>query len=101
LAQNDATSLKAYRTPSLKRIGIDPTGAKFRQYYPDEVTLVPDFFTAAGYRATGAAPAKIVTSIAMFYDLEDPIGLAREVESVLAPQGMWHFEQSYMPSCCG
>jgi C-methyltransferase C-terminal domain/Putative zinc binding domain len=98
IGSNDATSLKAYGTPSLKRIGIDPTGAKFKQYYPAEVTLVPDFFSAAAYRAAGAAPAKIVTSIAMFYDLENPIGFAREVESVLASQGMWHFEQSYMPS---
>jgi hypothetical protein len=90
--------LKAYRTPSLKRIGIDPTGQKFRQYYPDDITLVPDFFSAAAYRAAGASPAKIVTSIAMFYDLANPIGFAREIESVLAPGGMWHFEQSYMPS---
>lgn len=98
IGSNDATSLKAYNTPSLKRIGIDPTGAKFQQYYPDDIALVPDFFSAAAYRATGAAPAKVVTSIAMFYDLENPIGFAREIESVLAPGGMWHFEQSYMPS---
>jgi hypothetical protein len=98
IGSNDATSLKAYRTPSLKRIGIDPTGQKFRQYYPDDITLVPDFFSAAAYRAAGASPAKIVTSIAMFYDLANPIGFAREIESVLAPGGMWHFEQSYMPS---
>jgi hypothetical protein len=98
IGSNDATSLKAYATPSLKRVGIDPTGAKFRQYYPDDVRLVPDFFSAHAYRATGAAPASVVTSIAMFYDLEDPVAFAREVESVLAPGGVWHFEQSYMPS---
>jgi hypothetical protein len=98
IGSNDATSLKAYQTPSLKRIGIDPTGQKFQQYYTDDIILVPDFFSAATYRATGAAPANIVTSIAMFYDLENPIGFAREIESVLAPGGMWHFEQSYMPS---
>jgi hypothetical protein len=34
----------------------------------------------------------------MFYDLDDPISFAREIESVLAPGGVWHFEQSYMPS---
>ena len=34
IGSNDATSLKAYQTPSLHRIGIDPTGSKFRQYYP-------------------------------------------------------------------
>jgi len=43
-------------------------------------------------------PAKIVTSIAMFYDLEQPIKFAQEVASVLADDGIWHFEQSYMPS---
>jgi hypothetical protein len=98
IGSNDATSLKAYKIPSLKRIGIDPTGAKFRQYYPEDVTLVPDFFSADLYKQTKAAPAKIITSIAMFYYLESPIGFARQIEEVLAPGGMWHFEQSYMPS---
>jgi hypothetical protein len=98
IGSNDATSLRAYAAPSLIRVGIDPSGSKFRQYYPDEIILVPDFFSAAAYRATGARPAKIVTSIAMFYDLDDPIAFAREVEAVLAPGGIWHFEQSYMPS---
>jgi hypothetical protein len=41
---------------------------------------------------------KVVTSIAMFYDLESPISFAREVESVLASGGVWHLEQSYLPS---
>jgi hypothetical protein len=98
IGSNDATSLKAYQTAGLTRTGIDPTGAKFRQHYPEDVTLVPDFFSTAAYRGTGAKPAKIVTSVAMFYDLEDPIAFARQVEEVLAPGGVWHFEQSYMPS---
>jgi hypothetical protein len=34
----------------------------------------------------------------MFYDLEDPTEFARQVEQILAPGGIWHFEQSYMPS---
>jgi hypothetical protein len=34
----------------------------------------------------------------MFYDLESPIGFAQEIERILAPDGIWHFEQSYMPS---
>ncbi len=98
IGSNDGTSLKAYTTTGLRRVGIDPTGNKMRQYYPDEITLVPDFFSAETFRQTGAAAAKIVTSIAMFYDLEDPVAFAREIESVLAPGGVWHFEQSYMPS---
>jgi hypothetical protein len=34
----------------------------------------------------------------MLYDLDDPVDFARQVASVLADDGMWHFEQSYMPS---
>ena len=98
IGSNDGTSLKAYTTPNLKRIGFDPTGRKFAKYYPSDVTLVPDFFSAAEYRRSGNEKARIVTSIAMFYDLEDPVGFAREVAEVLEGGGVWHFEQSYMPS---
>lgn len=98
IGSNDATSLKAYNVSGLRRIGIDPTGTKFRKYYPDDITLVSDFFSASAFESTGAPRAKIVTSVAMFYDLEDPVDFARHVERVLAPGGVWHFEQSYMPS---
>lgn len=98
IGSNDATTLRAYSTHGLKRIGIDPTGKKFASYYPDDIELVPDFFTAAAYRSITALPAKIVTSIAMFYDLENPIQFVRDIASVLDKDGIWHFEQSYMPS---
>jgi hypothetical protein len=98
IGSNDATSLKAYRGTH-RKVGIDPTGRKFKSYYTDDLVLIPDFFSAQVFRA--AFPnesAKIVTSIAMFYDLDSPSAFVRDVESVLAPDGVWHFEQSYMPS---
>jgi hypothetical protein len=98
IGSNDCTSLKAYQTPSLTRIGIDPTGLKFKAYYPEDIALVPDFFSAANFHKVSDRPAKAVTSIAMFYDLDDPIAFARDIASVLARDGLWHFEQSYMPS---
>ena len=98
IGANDATTLKAYQTPDLTRIGIDPTGAKFREYYPDDIALVPDFFSADAYWSKMDKPARIVTSIAMFYDLEAPVEFARQIRDVLADDGIWHFEQSYMPS---
>lgn len=98
IGSNDGTLLKAYAAADVERIGIDPTGAKFLQYYPEGVKLVPEFFSAQSYRDVARGPAKIITSIAMFYDLEQPIEFAREVASVLADDGVWHFEQSYMPS---
>lgn len=98
IGSNDATTLKAYSSKNIRRIGIDPTGKKFSQYYPAEISLVPDFFTKEAYRSIENEPARIVTSIAMFYDLESPVRFAQEVESILADDGVWHFEQSYMPS---
>lgn len=98
IGSNDATSLKAYATASVNRIGFDPTGRKFEKYYPPEIALVADFFSAASYRRITTHPAKIVTSIAMFYDLDAPVDFARQVADVLADDGIWHFEQSYMPS---
>jgi hypothetical protein len=98
IGSNDATSLKAYKTSGLRRIGIDPTGVKFASHYPDDIILVPDFFSREVFERKMAQKAKIVTSIAMFYDLDDPIAFARQVAQILAPDGIWHFEQSYMPS---
>ena len=98
IGSNDCTTLKAYSVANLNRIGIDPTGQKFAQYYPDDVKLVPDFFSADAFRSATDKKAKVVSSIAMFYDLEAPIAFASQIEEVLADDGIWHFEQSYMPS---
>lgn len=98
IGSNDSTLLKAYQTEGLDRLGIDPTGNKFKSYYPDDVGLVADFFSAQNYWSATEKKAKIVTSIAMFYDLEDPLAFVKDVAAVLADDGLWHFEQSYMPT---
>lgn len=98
IGSNDATSLRAYKT-KCKKVGIDPTGLKFKEYYDDSINLIPDFFSAEKFKAHFKdEKAKIITSIAMFYDLEDPISFVKDIEECLADDGIWHFEQSYMPS---
>ena len=98
IGSNDGTTLKAFSVPGIRRIGIDPTGEKFRSCYTDEIRLLPEFFSAAAYRRVESQRAKVVTSIAMFYDLDAPVEFAKQIESILAADGIWHFEQSYMPS---
>jgi len=98
IGSNDGTTLKAYSIAGLRRIGIDPTAERFRSYYPAEIRVVPDFFSARRYGSVESRRAKIVTSIAMFYDLESPIDFVKEVAQVLDADGLWHFEQSYMPT---
>ena len=98
VGSNDGTTLKAYSAPGIRRVGIDPTGEKFRQYYSADTRLVPEFFSTKAYRSAETKPARIITSIAMLYDLDSPVEFARQIAEVLAPDGIWHFEQSYMPS---
>jgi len=98
IGSNDATSLKAY-SGNHRKVGIDPTGLKFKEYYTNDISLIPDFFTAQKFKNNFPNDkAKIITSIAMFYDLESPIDFIKDIESCLTDDGIWHFEQSYMPS---
>lgn len=93
---NDGTLLKSY-PESAKRFGVDPSDAA-RAIAPP-ITVVPTVFPSEAAReAFRGQKFDVVTSIAMFYDLEDPVAFAREIESLLAPQGIWIFEMSYLPA---
>lgn len=98
IGSNDSTTLQAYpEGPVL--VGIDPTGVKFQKYYPPHIQLIPDFFSSSLLiKHFPDKKAKVITSFSMFYDLEDPIAFMREIHDVLADDGVWIFEQSYMPT---
>lgn len=98
IGSNDGTLLASYEVGGLHLVGIDPTANRFAEYYPEGAQLVPDFFTARNFQSASARQARVVTSVAMFYDLEDPVAFARDVATCVASDGVWHFEQSYMPS---
>lgn len=99
IGSNDGTTLNSYTVEGLHRVGIDPTAIKFLDYYDPSIKVVTEFFDAEAFRsAMGDVRCKLVTSIAMFYDLDDPTRFARDIASVLAPDGVWHTEQSYMPT---
>lgn len=98
IGSNDGTLLNSYSNAFNRRIGIDPTSKKFREFYKDGIVIVSDFFDADVFKSNSKNKAKIVTSIAMFYDLEDPSLFVRDIYDILDDDGVWHFEQSYLPS---
>lgn len=99
IGSNDGTLLNAYKIENLLRIGIDPTAEKFRLYYDKDITIVPEFFSAKAFKNLFPnRRAAIITSIAMLYDLEDPVAFVSEIKEILDQEGIWHFEQSYLPS---
>ncbi len=113
IGSNDGTLLRSYldiqaegagasgKNPiprDITFVGMDPTIRKFKQYYDKRIVPIPDFFSAKIFQEhfrNADCKAKIVTSIACFYDLEAPVAFAKEVGRVLHPEGVWVFEQSY------
>jgi NDP-4-keto-2,6-dideoxyhexose 3-C-methyltransferase len=98
IASNDGTMLSAYGDHGYELLGVDPTSRKFAQYYPGYVDYVSEFFTADAVRSKTDKKAKIITSVSMFYDLPDPVAFVADVKEVLADDGIWILEQSYMPT---
>lgn len=99
IGSNDSTTLQAYPASGLNLVGVDPTGVKFHSYYPAHIRLIPDFFSSALLKERFPGKnAKVITSFSMFYDLESPMDFMREIHEVLADDGIWVFEQSYMPA---
>lgn len=93
IASNDGTLLSNY-PDSLFRVGIDPA----KNIKPKAANLhINTYFSAAAYRQElGEKKAKIITSIAVFYDLENPIQFAKDIAEILNPEGLWIMEMSYL-----
>lgn len=98
IGSSDAILLKAYQRRGLEKVGIDPAAEKFRSHYTDGIKLISDFFSAEKYfDATKDKKAKAITTISMFYDLDNPVEFAQDIKKILHPNGIWVCEQSYMP----
>ena len=92
---NDGTLLRSY-SPAAVKLGIDPSDVAAEA--GEGLTVVRDLFPSPELTAVLAGRrVDVVTSIAMFYDLESPVDFARSVRQVLAPDGLWILEMSYMP----
>ena len=92
---NDGTLLNRYPAGT-KRFGVDPSD--IATGIGGDVKVINTVFPSEQAMATlPKGGLDIVTSIAMFYDLEDPCGFASAVGSLLKPNGVWVFEMSYLP----
>jgi SAM-dependent methyltransferase len=93
---NDGTLLRAF-PKGMKKFGVDPSDI-VREIKDKDITAINDLFPSSELdKVIGSRKLDIVTSIAMFYDLEDPVGFARTVASYLDFDGLWIVEMSYMP----
>ena len=93
---NDGTLLRCY-PESFVKFGVDPSD--IAQEISEDITVIQDTFPSTELSSlTAGKRFDIVTSIAMFYDLENPVAFVDQIKSVLSEDGIWIFEVSYMPS---
>ena len=96
---NDGTLLKNYQGKNLRSVGIDP--AKNMAEFSKEcgADIIVDYFNSKSFTDHyGDEKAKIITSISMFYDLEDPNQFVSDIVNILAKDGVWVIELKYLPT---
>jgi hypothetical protein len=95
---NDGTLFDGYTARDLRFLGFDPSDVT-RYAVAKGYGVVRDFFSARALKQRQPdQKAKAITSIAMFYDLEDPAAFVREVADSLAEDGVWAMELHYLPT---
>jgi len=96
---NDGTLLDGYCSAGLDKVGFDPVVSFVDGTRAKGVFVINDFFSGRLYHAERPGKkARVVTSIAMFYDLERPGDFVADVAGLLADNGVWVIELSYLPT---
>jgi hypothetical protein len=95
---NDGTLFDGYRTDKLKYLGFDPSDIT-RYAVAKGYDVIRDFYSYEGLaRRYPERKAKVITTIAMFYDLEHPQEFVADVAAGLAEDGVWVMELHYLPT---
>ena len=100
---NDGTLLDFYKARNIHRFGFDPSGnvlkiakEKLKKYGAKNTTLVKDFFSKEPFLKSAKQKAKVITAIAMFYDIDDPNKFIRDVYECLDKNGILVIQQNYL-----
>jgi hypothetical protein len=97
IACNDGTLLKQVPNKCFK-IGIDPADDTFvAESSKVANVIVQDYFSYKAYSNATQKQAKVITTIAMFYDLLDPNPFIKDVIEALDDNGVWVLQLSYTP----
>lgn len=99
LAANDGCLL-SFLPDWLIKIGIDPADDSFKRESEQHADLIiQDYFTAKSFKESkfGKLRANVITTIAMFYDIDDPKSFINDVKEVLDDDGVWVLQLSYTP----
>ena len=97
---NDGTFLNFFQSfKNLNLYGIDPSAEKFKKYHSKKINLIVDYFKKEKIeKKYDNINFELITSFAMFYDIEDPNSFCKDINNLLSKNGKWVLELSYFPS---
>ena len=99
IACNDGTLLK-FVPKNMIKVGIDPADDTYAAESKQIANLIiQDYFSAETYKKSkyGDKKAKIITVVAMFYDLDNPIKFLNDIVDILDDEGLLILQMSYTP----
>ena len=96
IGSNDSTLLR-YWPGSLERVGFEPATNLMEEARQGGITVVNDYYSLKGLREVTGKKARVVTAVAMFYDLDQPQEFVHEVAEALAKDGVFVVQMAYLP----
>ena len=96
---NDGTFLNFFKKfKNVNLYGVDPSAEKFKRYHSKKINLVVDYFERKKIQKKFKdINFDLITSFAMFYDVEDPNSFCKDINNLLTKNGKWILELSYFP----
>ena len=90
IGANDGTLLSFYDKNTVIRVGCDPAQNIHEELEQNCDVMIGDFFNYKNWsKSVSNRTAKVVTTVAMFYDLDDPNSFVQDVKRVLDKDGVW------------
>lgn len=103
IASNDNTLLRSYRNhedpsnSSIKKYGVDPSNVASKQNDKD-IFVINETFPTKKLTSEFYEKFDIITSIACFYDVNEPDSFIDQIKRLLSYNGIWIFEVAYWPT---
>ena len=94
IGSNDGTFLNFFN--GFNAYGIDPSISKLKKNYNKNIKKIP-FIFEKGFPLIKTKKFKLISAIAMFYDLEDPVDFMYKIKRILKEDGIFHIEVAYLP----
>jgi NDP-4-keto-2,6-dideoxyhexose 3-C-methyltransferase len=93
---NDGTLLGLVPTPVRARVNIDAAANVAQSVSAPDYRHVHARFSAAAYRDLNLPSPRLITSTAMFYQLDDPLGFCRDVRDIMSDESVWVLQMTYL-----